>query len=32
MSVLVIFEISGLFVSILAADDKYSLCNSEKLP
>ena len=32
MSLLVMCEVLGLFVNTLSADDKYSLCNSEKLP
>ena len=32
MSLLVICEVLRLFVNTLSADDKYSLCNSEKLP
>ena len=32
MSLLVIFEILGLFVNTLTADDKYSLRNTENLP
>ena len=31
MSLFLIFEILGLFVNTLIADDKFSLCNSEKL-
>ena len=31
MSPLVISEILGLFATILTADDKYSLCNREKI-
>ena len=31
MSLLVISEIFGLFINKLTVDDKYSLCNTEKL-
>ena len=32
MFVLVVSEILGVFVKKLTAEDKYSLCNMEKLP
>ena len=32
ISLLVIWEILGLFVNTLTADGKYSLCNRENLP
>ena len=32
MFLLVICELLGLFVSTLAGDDKYSLCNSHNFP
>ena len=31
MSLLVIFEILGVFVNILTADHKYSVCNRDNL-
>ena len=32
MSLLVTFEILGMFVKLMTVDDKYCLCNSENLP
>ena len=32
MSLLLIFEILGILVNTLTTDERYSLCNSEKLP
>ena len=32
MSLLVVFEIFGLFVQTMTADEKYILCNSENSP
>ena len=32
MSLLVTFEILGMFVKTMTVDDKYFLCNSENLP
>ena len=32
ISLLLIYEILGIFVSTLTCDDKHSLCNSENIP